>query len=592
LFCEQVTSKRNYVMAKLLPPYIDKSCKSTGEKMLFDIFKNGNFTKDWIVMHSLNLSQHTVRLYGEIDFLILIPGGGIFVLEVKGGDVKCIDGVWHYTNKFNATNTSNVGPFNQARDAMFSLRSAIEKEFGKGHKFTKILSGFLCAFPHISFDKHSVEYESWQILDKDSIQRGTESFFKNLVQQFIQKHRGQRWFSEKDSLPDENDLNALSDFLRGDFERVRTVKERLSEFDREVKKYTKEQYRILDSIQLNDKSVIQGSAGTGKTMIALESAVRAASEGKTVFLTCYNRLVGEWMQKQVEEWRDRITVSSLHSFLFEQSKGFDYDTSYSSKQDFYSMYLPLLIKDIYQKGISKKFEKLIIDEGQDIIRKEYLLLFDSMLHGGLQNGNWEIYGDFERQAIYAQLSRAEMLDLLKISGQYSNFLLKINCRNTKQVGEETSLISGFEKPPFLLEHLEGIPVEYVFYTDEAHQRSLLLQYLQKLSSSKLPLNELVIISSRKYENSCSNFISGFSIREIKNNSEISPTQNFYGFATVQSYKGMESNYILITDIEDLTSEIARSLLYVGMSRARYGLILFISESKRNDYREILKRKLN
>lgn len=579
-------------MAKLLPPYIDKNCKSTGEKMLFEFFKNSQFTKDWVVLHSLNLSQHTVRLYGEIDFLILIPGGGIFVIEVKGGDVKCIEGVWHYTNKFNVTNTSNVGPFNQARDAMFSLRSAIEKEFGKGHKFTKILSGFLCAFPHISFDKQSVEYEPWQILDKDSIKNGTEMFFQNLVKQFTNKHKNQRWFSEKDSLPDENDLNSLCDFLRGDFERVRTVKERLDEFDKEVKRYTEEQYRILDSIQLNERSVTQGSAGTGKTMIALESAVRAAAEGKTVFLTCYNRLIGEWMQKQVEDWKDKITVSSLHSFLIEQSKGFDYDKNQSSKQDFYIMYLPTLLKNIYQKGISKKFDKLIVDEGQDLIREEYLSLFDSMVTGGLANGNWEIYGDFERQAIYAQLTRAEMFDMLKGLGQHSNFLLKINCRNTKQVGEETSLISGFEKPPFLLEHLEGIPVEYIFYTDEAHQKHLLSQQLQKLSAAKLPLNELVVISPKKFENSCSDSMLGFTIREIKNNGEISPTQSFFGFATVQSYKGMESNYVLITDIENLTSDIAKSLLYVAMSRARYGLILFISESLRNEYREILKRKLN
>ncbi len=579
-------------MAKLLPPYIDKNCKSTGEKMLFEIFKNSPFTEDWIVLHSLNLSQHTVRLYGEIDFLILIPSGGIFVMEVKGGDVKCIDGVWHYTNKFNVTNTSNVGPFNQARDAMFSLRSAIEKEFGKGHKFTNILSGFLCTFPHISFDKHSVEYEPWQILDKDSMQNGTENFFKNLVQQFTQKHRGQRWFSEKDSLPNANDLNLLCDFLRGDFERVRTVKERLTEFDKEVKKYTEEQYRILDSIQLNERSVTQGSAGTGKTMIALESAVRAAAEGKTVFLTCYNRLIGEWMQKQVEEWKDKITVSSLHSFLFEQSKGFDHDRTQDSKQDFYSKYLPTLLKDIYQKGISKKFDKLIVDEGQDLIREEYLSLFDSMVTGGLANGNWEIYGDFERQAIYAQLSKKEMIVLLKSSGQHSNFLLKINCRNTKQVGEETSMISGFEKPPFLLEHLEGVPVEYLFFKDEAEQKKLLAEQLKKLSENKLPLHELIIISPRKFENSCSNSFFDFTIREIKNTSEIAATQNFFGFATVQSYKGMESNYVLITDIEDLTSDVAKSLLYVGMSRARYGLILLIAESKRNDYRELLKRKLN
>lgn len=560
--------------------------------MLFEIFKNSPFTKDWIVLHSLNLSQHTVRLYGEIDFLILIPDGGVYVMEVKGGDVKCIDGVWHYTNKYNVTNTSNVGPFNQARDAMFSLHSAIEKEFGKGHKFTRILSGFFCAFPHICFDKYSVEYEPWQILDKDSIINGTQPFFENLVNQFKNKHKNQRWYSEQDSLPDENDLNALCNFLRGDFERVRTPKERLEEFDREVKKYTEEQYRILDSIQLNERSVTQGSAGTGKTMIAMESAVRAASEGKMVFLTCYNRFIGEWMQRQLEEWKDKITVSNLHGFLFEQSQGFDYNKSQSNTQDFYSKYLPNLLKVIYQKGINKKFDKLIVDEGQDLIREEYLSLFDSMLKGGLQNGNWEIYGDFENQAIYAQLTRTEMLDLLKGSGQHSNFLLKINCRNTKQVGEETSLISGFEKPPFLLEHLEGIPVEYIFYKDDAHQKSLLTQQLQNFSTSKLPFNELMIISPRKFENSCASSVPGNSIREIKNNSEVSPTQSFFGFATVQSYKGMESNYIVITDIEDLSSKIAKSLLYVGMSRARYGLILFISEIMRNEYREILKRKLN
>lgn len=185
-----------------------------------------------------------------------------------------------------------------------------------------------------------------------------------------------------------------------------------------------------------------------------------------------------------------------------------------------------------------------------------------------------------------------MLDLLKGSGQHSNFLLKINCRNTKQIGEETSLISGFEKPPFLLEHLEGIPVEYIFYRDIAHQKTLLAQQLQKLSASKVCLNELMIISPRKFENSCSDSVLGYIIREIKNCNEISPTQTFYGFATVQSYKGMESNYVFITDIEDLSSEIAKSLLYVGMSRARYGLILFVSESMRNEYKEILKRKLS
>lgn len=576
-------------MAKLSPPYIDKNCKSNGERMIFDMLKKDSFTEDWIVLHSLNLSQHTKRLYGEIDFLLLIPNAGVFVMEVKGGDVRCKNGEWEFIDRYGKV-TKNKSPFNQARDAMFSLQDEIKKEFGAGHKFTRIQFGFFVAFPQVDFDKQSVEYQQWQVFDKKNYNSNHETFFKNLIQQFTEKHKTQFWFSPTESLPCRQTLEELCYFLRGDFMRVRSVKECLTEFDSQIKTYTEEQFGVLESIQLNERSVIQGSAGTGKTMIAIESAIRAAEEGKKVFVTCFNRIIGEWMQKQLEDWNN-ITVSSLHSYLFEISKGFDYHKTQESKQDFYSKYLPNLMKEFFKIGVQGKFDKLIIDEGQDLIREEYLGLFDSMLIGGLANGNWEIYGDFERQAIFAQLSKSEMLDLLKTFGHHSKHLLRINCRNTKEIGEETSLISGFEKPPFLLEYLEGLPVAYYFHRDEAHQKQILNEQLKKVADESLPLNEMVILSPKKFENSCVKSLPCYSIKEIKTANEVSATQKYFGFATVQSYKGMESNYILITDIEDLSSEVAKSLLYVGMSRARYGLILLISEAIQRQYYDILQNKL-
>jgi hypothetical protein len=54
---------------------------------------------------------------------------------------------------------------------------------------------------------------------------------------------------------------------------------------------------------------------------------------------------------------------------------------------------------------------------------------------------------------------------------------------------------------------------------------------------------------------------------------------------------MESNYVFITDVDDLISENAKSILYVGMSRARYGLYILVSDSMKDQYREILRRKL-
>jgi hypothetical protein len=577
-------------MAKVSPPYIDKDCKSSGERMIFDMLKKDSFTEDWIVLHSLNLAQHTKRLYGEIDFLLLIPNAGVFVLEVKGGDVKCMNGIWEFTDRHGNVNR-NKSPFVQAKDAMFSLKEEIKKEFGASHKFNKIQFGFFVAFPQVTFNKHSVEYQQWQIFDKSNYNSNHESFFKNLVHQYTLKHKTQFWFSPIDSLPNRQELEQLCNFLRGDFERIRTAKERLIEFDNQVKSYTEEQFRILDSIQINDRSVIQGSAGTGKTMIAIESAIRAADEGKRVFLTCYNRIIGEWMQKQLEGWKG-ITISNLHSYLFTLSKGFDYDKTQKDKQDFYTKYLPNLMRDFFKMNLATKFDKLIIDEGQDLIREEYLELFDSMLNGGLKNGNWEIYGDFESQSIYSQLPKKEMFELLRTAGQHSNFLLKINCRNTKQIGEETSLISGFAKPPFLLEYLEGLPVAYFFYKDEEHQKQIARTQLKKNLDDGLSFTEMTILSAKKFENSCAKSFSDYSIKEIKTFNEVSDTQKHFGFATVHAYKGMECNYIMITDIEDLSSEVAKSLMYVGMSRARYSLILLISESKQNQYYEILKNKLN
>jgi hypothetical protein len=572
-------------MARMLPSYIDKSCKSKGEKIIFDLLEKSPFTSGWTVLHSLNLSEHATRLFGEIDFLLLIPGGGIFIVEVKGGDVRSIDGTWHFINKSGYPKRGK-SPFVQGLEAMFSLKAAIKKQFGSAHKFNRLQYGFCVAFPEINFDIPSVEYQPWQVFDKLARENSPEQFFENLLAFTTEKHRGQEWFSDE-SLPSAEELNELCDFFRGDFYRLRAVQERLEEFDSNVKVYTREQFTLLDSIRANERSLISGSAGTGKTMIALESAVRAAMEGKKVFLTCYNRLVGQWMQKQLGEWNERITVSSLHSYMEKVSKGFDHDRS---APDFFTTYMPELLKNIFDKGIEGRFDKLIIDEGQDLIRQEYLNLFDAMLTGGLAEGEWEIYGDFERQAIFSQLSKLEMLAMIRGFSTPVNFVLNINCRNTREIGEETTLLSGFEKPPFLLEHLTGIAVDYQFYKDENDRIQKLTAILKKLKEEGLKAHELVLLSPRRFESSIPGCITGFKITELKVMADAKVKESI-GFSTIQAYKGMESNYVILTDLEDLTSDVARSLLYVGMTRAKYALIMMIHESAREQYKAILINKL-
>jgi hypothetical protein len=78
----------------MFPSVIDASTVSNQERRVFSLLEADPDTSDWYVLHSLGLSKRGRKPYGEIDFVVLLPGEGIFCLEVKGGRVACENGTW------------------------------------------------------------------------------------------------------------------------------------------------------------------------------------------------------------------------------------------------------------------------------------------------------------------------------------------------------------------------------------------------------------------------------------------------------------------------------------------------------------------
>jgi len=62
------------------------------------------------------------------------------------------------------------------------------------------------------------------------------------------------------------------------------------------------------------------------------------------------------------------------------------------------------------------------------------------------------------------------------------------------------------------------------------------------------------------------------------------------FATIEDFKGFENRFLLISDLDDVTSgPKAVATLYVGMSRARISLWLAMTESAREQLEPVMSR---
>lgn len=107
--------------------------------------------------------------------------------------------------------------------------------------------------------------------------------------------------------------------------------------------------------------------------------------------------------------------------------------------------------------------------------------------------------------------------------------------------------------------------------------------LKQLEESNIAPERITILSPRKRENSVVSMAQTYDIPDFRIPQKMNAT-----FCTVQGYKGLENTVIVLTDIEDFSSEM---LMYVGLSRACSGLFILEAEAEKREYGELLIRRL-
>lgn len=586
-------------MAKLIPPTFPPGTPYSEQKVISRI-QSDPLAEDWTILHSVGLKKTRIGPYGEIDAVIFIPGKGIICVEVKGGIVKCENGVWSTENRrTNKIHNLKKSPFLQARENMFSFIGEINTHFGSGSSETKCPVSYLVILPDVEFNQKLTEAETWEVLDEPSL-RGdvAKACLRNLHFNATSK----RSISVKPEYCSPQVLRKICNFARPSFETVLARSTVIRESEEKLLELTEEQYDFLDTADLNQRTLVEGAAGTGKSLLAVEFAKREALKGKRVLLLCYNKLLGGWLKNQVRgNDGELITAGSYHHFLRQMIHASSLKEEFEKKlkttsierrfRDVFPFYAELALAEA-----GRNYDVVIIDEAQDLFSSENLSVFNALVKGGLTDGEWVIFGDFTRQAIYARNTAdnySNPRDYLNSEGvHYANLSLKTNCRNTRKIAEETALLSGFDSMPFRAKTSGGLSVVYAYWAKSNEQVTKLKLMLEKLLSEGMPPEDIVLLSTRKLENSVLNQLTDvLNIRFSPITDYGLQDKNTIFYSTVHAFKGLESPVIILTDVHAIKTDYDRSVIYIGMSRAKSYLLLLAHENLKDSVSQAVMKKL-
>lgn len=551
-------------MVSFIPPYMGEEIKSNAERKMYDVLQELNL-KNAYVLHSLGLPRHRSKIYGEIDFVVVCERG-VACLEIKGGRVECRDGQWSFIDRYGTERVKPEGPFAQVTGNMFSLRDILKRHFEGNPHMRNILMASGVVFPDIAF--HS---DSQEIIPEIIYDRTTEdiSEYMNRVFDYWQ----QRQHREPSKLSP-SDIREIVQFLRADFCFIPSLNDRLEQVEQKLVRLTKEQAQLMQALGMNDHLIVEGGAGTGKTLLAAEYARRQLEQGDRVLYLTYNKNLAHHVMRSLPE-SGQLKVVNIHA-LFGEYISVDVEELKKDPQNYFSQVLPERFYDYISDKMSidpeaekLQYDVLIMDEGQDILKPLYLYSLDCLLKGGLDHGRWAVFYD-EKQNIYNS-EYQEGMDILR-SYPHTKFRLFVNCRNTVQIGTYSAKASGVTFAEFMREN--GEEVGKISYEDEKDFGRKIKEILKVLREGKVSAGDITFLSPKKYKNSK---LAAMKVKVNELNDNFQPDPAVPVYATIQGFKGLDAKVVILCDVEALRSETFSQYIYLAGTRAR--TLLYIVGTK-------------
>jgi len=330
---------------------------------------------------------------------------------------------------------------------------------------------------------------------------------------------------------------------------------------------TEEQYGLLDVLSFQRRALICGCAGSGKTVLAVEKAVRLARQGFRVLLTSFNKGLANALRTQLGTMPPNLDIAHFHDLCVGMARKAGITLSQRNDAKFFNEELPAALMDAADKLPDERYDAIIVDEAQDF-QELWWTPLQCLLHDP-DDGILYIFYD-DNQNIYTREAA------FPIQGQ--PYPLPVNCRNTQQIHAQVlKHYKGALKP--VSRGPEGRPVEIVSYEDDGVLRVALQNLLRKLvREAKIPTNEITILTP--LAKGKSGLWGPATPGSISLTESWPPAANQVFCTTIHGFKGLERSVIILAEIEKAGNlPNLQMLLYVGASRARNQLYVLSPEQK-------------
>lgn len=487
----------------------------------------------------------------ESDLIVLLPGAGVVVLEVKGGSVWVEDHAdgprWFVGNGHGGRR--RVRPVGQAARSKYAWRDYVERDPRWGSRGRIAWAhGVVTPYAEFADDFSTPDCPRWMLHDKGDL----DTLAQRLIGNAARGGHGRP--------PTVEDLELVAEIVRGRgftrHDRNAEAAERQASADR----LTAEQTALLQVTRLLHRVEIRGGAGSGKTVLALAQA-RQLSSGRDgtppqrVGLLCYSIGLAEYFKREVGSWPAWQRPAYVGTYE-DLGRTWGAPTGSREDSDFWERELPEQMAALAAAlPKEQRFDAFIVDEAQDFADLWWTPLLRAL--SDEEQGGLYVYSD-ENQRIFARFGQPPV-PLVPL-------VLDHNLRNTKQIHQAFGPLAPTRMTP---RGGEGLDVSFVPVGPGQDAISVADDAVETLLEVGWHPGNIALLTtgSRHPEQ----------IARTEHDGQLGYWRSYWDddvfYGHVLGCKGLERPAVVLCVNEDESRDRSREKLYVGMSRATDHLIV-------------------